>query len=167
MSLSLTADILAPFTRNIFIETGTYTGGGVITALYVGFKRVYSIENDLTLYSEVKTKFSTHSNVHLLYGDSTQKLSEVLMDIEEPSTIFLDAHSVTYNPLLYELSTIKSFKIKDHIILIDDIVQLGYYWKDITKEMVENAVLNINKKYTISYVDTVNAKNDLLVAQVK
>ena len=43
--------------KDIFIETGTYKGDGVQKALQNGYKQVYSIELDDTLYNLCNNHF--------------------------------------------------------------------------------------------------------------
>ncbi len=186
MSLSLNHNLLAEFTyNNIFVETGTYTGGGVQVALDCGFREIRSIEIDHQLYELIRDRFKNENSVKLFYGDSsTEDFWNMIKDIEEPATFLLDAHLSSGDPLahpievplLKELDIIKRHKIKTHTILIDDVRIFGYNpsadpriskeWGDITRDRVISSVLGINNKYTISYRNTNNAQNDLLVANV-
>ena len=95
-------------------------------------------------------------------GDSKKILPELLKNINEPITIFLDAHysggETAFGeeevPLLFELSILKERKYDD-IIIIDDCRLLGktgqcgnpgdtiyppmtYNWTDITEEKIKN-----------------------------
>lgn len=102
-------------------------------------------------------------------------LYDVIKNINSSITFWLDGHYSGYdtaqgdenNPILKELEQIKKHHIKNHTILIDDIRLCGGFWfDDITLEQIISKILEINKNYTISYVDGY-VKNDILVAQIQ
>ena len=126
-------------------------------------------------------KFQKNKNVKFYLGDSKKVLPILLETIQEPCTIFLDAHySGKYTvcgedetPLLYELEILKN-RPYDDIIIIDDCRLLGkagicgasanhpiyptmnFDWKDVTEEkifslMKPNYVLLKNNKK--KYID--------------
>jgi hypothetical protein len=106
-------------------------------------------------------------------GDSKKVLPELLSKIDEPVTIFLDAHysggSTAFGeeevPLLYELEILKKRKHND-IIIIDDCRLLGktgqcgcgpnhpvyptmtYDWTNITEDKIKSL---LKEEYTILY----------------
>lgn len=184
MSLSLTSDILKQYANNeIFLETGTFTGGGVAVALACGFKRVISIEIEPKYFFAVRERYAKDNRVELYLGDSQEKLEQIMVTINKPATIFLDSHLASGNnvgknevPLLGELEIIKAHPIKTHILLIDDRRGFGFdpkidpnlseEWKNVTEEKVVQAVLQINPAYKISFQDTSNGQKDLLVAEL-
>ena len=183
MSLSLTPEILKPFTyNNIFVETGSHTGGGIHVALYSGFRQVRSIEIDPNFYQACVNTYKDDSRVKLYLGDSAIMLYEMIEDIKEPITFFLDGHLAKGStlasqevPLLRELEHIKRHPVKTHTILIDDRRGFGWdksvdpnlseEWRNLTEGIIIEKLLEINPNYMIKTADTSNAPNDLLVAE--
>jgi precorrin-6B methylase 2 len=154
------------FPKECFIETGTYTGGGVQVAVLAGFRSIYSVELDETFWRASSRSFASNKNVKILLGSSPEFLSELLPKIDKVSVIFLDAHNKDYNPIFDELKAIKDHSLVDHIILVDDLRQYdGTYWDTKVDDIID-AVLDVNKDYKISYMDSVNAKRDILVARI-
>ena len=92
------------------------------------FNQIYSIELDENLYLRAKKKFDNTTNIQILQGDSCMVLPDLLNKIEKKCLFWLDAHysgGITARgnldtPIMLELKSIFSHKIKDHIILIDD-----------------------------------------------
>ena len=115
------------FSITILIETGTYLGE-MISAVKDVFDEIYSIELDIDLFTNAKKKFANIKNVHISQGDSSEALPELLTLIEQPCLFWLDGHysgvitakGDLNTPILNELKSIFSHKIKDHVILIDD-----------------------------------------------
>ena len=107
---------LSLFNNNkIFIETGTYNGDGVELALNNGYEEIISIEFDKKRYEYCKSKFKEYKNVKIIYGDSGLVLSDILKNINQSITFFLDAHycgdgaeiADKWCPLEKELESIK------------------------------------------------------------
>ena len=115
------------FDIKIFIETGTYKGGTVMSVKNI-FNEIYSIELDQSLYKNASNKFSKYQHIHIIQGDSSKVLPSILSKIDEPSLFWLDGHysaDITAKgdlntPILKELELILNHHIKNHIILIDD-----------------------------------------------
>lgn len=135
------------FNFDCFIETGTYRATTAIWASTL-FKKVYTIEAYKPLYDEVISVRKNYPNVSFIFGNSKEKLEEVLFEVKEPVIIWLDAHysgEGTFGenekcPLIKEIELINNFDY-DSIILIDDArVFLSPYsmrfgleeWPDIT-----------------------------------
>ncbi len=158
---------------NYYIETGTYMGDRIKSILN-NYNNIYSIELSDKWYNYNKKQFINNENVKILLGDSKKILSELLNTINEPITIYLDAHysggTTAFGeeevPLLYELEILKNREYDD-IIIIDDCRLLGktgicgcgdiiypimtYDWQNITEEkikmkMKENYILLKNDK---------------------
>ncbi len=186
MSLSLTEDGLAFYAYNkYFVETGTYKGGGIQVALDVGFEHIISIEIDPELYKIALKIYEEKPNVKLILGDSALVLWNVIKDIHEPITFWLDSHIVEENmdfegyidqvPLMLELDIIKRHPIKTHTILVDDRRMMaarkltgGWMspkWKEIKESAVVNKLLEINPDYIIEYQDSKNDEQDIIVAR--
>lgn len=119
---------LKDYLNPIFIETGTYIGDGIQSALDAGFETIHSIEFDRTRYLECEAKFKKYNNVHIHHGDSGIVLLDILKTITEPVTFWLDAHycgdgaeiSTIWTPIMAELDAICKNKNENNIILIDD-----------------------------------------------
>jgi hypothetical protein len=182
LSISLNGALVASTTLNVFenhlnpvlIETGTYFGDGIAMALQVGFKEVHSIELSPYFFKLSSDRFKGNPAVHLYQGDSSVKLKEVLKNIDQRATFWLDGHfsegitakGATRSPILQELAAIAEHPIKNHTILIDDIRQLGTIHFDYVEliDLVE-ALMKINPDYRLSFEDGF-VPNDILVAEI-
>jgi len=164
--------ILRKYLNPIFVETGTYLGEGVMTALEAGFQKVYTIELSKSLCEDAIKKFSGNDRVRLVHGDSSNCLWDVISGIREPITFWLDAHCSLGNtargkkmcPLIEELEIIAVHPIKNHTILVDDRRLLGSQYMEPTEEDVIRALMKINPSYQISYEDGV-ISDDVIVAR--
>ena len=159
-----------------YIETGSYLGYGIKCVLN-NYNYIHSIELSQKWYDYNIEQFKNNLNVKMHLGDSKKILPNLLNTINEPITIFLDAHysgNLTSlgdeeTPLLYELNILKNRKYDD-IIIIDDCRMLGntgfcgceidhpiypimfYNWTDITNDkiinlMKENYILLKNENH--------------------
>jgi len=159
-----------------FIETGSYLGNGIQNAIDAGFKYIYSIELSDKYYNICKEKFSNNPNVTIIKGDSCEVLYDVIKNINEPITFWLDGHyscedtalGKHWAPLIQELEQIKNHPIKNHTILIDDMrcwlepnPVHGFYTPDIINKLNE-----INSDYEYIYENGHNV-NDILVSKIK
>lgn len=116
---------------NHYIETGTYLGAGIKNTMN-NYKTVHSIELADKWYQFNIEQFKNNNNVKMYLGDSKKILPDLLSNINEPVTIFLDAHysggttafGDEETPLLFELEILKNRKYND-IIIIDDCRLLG------------------------------------------
>jgi len=174
VSITLTEELLLLYGTDYFVETGTFKGGAVKMAIEAGFSDIRSIDVDEAMYLAAVERFNNDSRVTLYHGDSLKLLSEMIADITEPITFWLDAHDGNAGsgsvqaPLLEELRIIGEHCVKDHVILIDDVQLMGKsFWHDVTKEKVEEAIKKINPLYQIYYEDSRAYKRDILVAVVK
>ncbi|MEX0940420.1 MAG: hypothetical protein WDZ41_03600 [Candidatus Babeliales bacterium] len=149
------------FPNKYFVETGTFSGDGIRFALRAGFREIHSIEINEKFFSEAKKKFKQNSNVHIWHGDSGKILLNVIRNIQEPITFWLDGHNgwpdpqqKKNTPLLEELEQIKQHHIKTHTILIDDMHCCNMLLFDfITKEQIIEKIKEINPLYIITYID--------------
>lgn len=108
-----------------FIETGTFKGN---TAKWASkYFQVYTIEKGKIIYEKAVAKYKD-SKINFIFGDSREKLRN-LLDTLEGSTIFwLDAHwsggsTYGYNdecPLIEEIKIIREHHKDDFFMLIDD-----------------------------------------------
>jgi len=110
-----------------FIETGTYMGQMVYAVRKI-FDKIYSIELDGKLFLDCCKKFNRFNHIHILQGDSGDLLPIIISDISEPCLFWLDAHysggltakSELETPIMQEINSILSHRIRNHCILIDD-----------------------------------------------
>jgi len=115
------------FSSRILIETGTYLGD-MVDATKDVFSQIYSIELDENLYKRAKSRFSNASNIHIIWGDSSEVLPRILTSTRHSCLFWLDAHysgGITakgeFNtPIVKELKHIFAHPIKNNVILIDD-----------------------------------------------
>ena len=162
-------DTLAKYPNRVFIETGTYMGLTVEKALNVGFERVYSIEIDDKLAADATEKFAGDDRVTICHGDTLTWLPKILADVDEPVTLWLDAHAsgpllggdVPY-PIINELLILAQHPIKDHTILIDDLRLVETEWR-MQKQMIIGAIRQISDRYMIGFEAGI-IPNDVLVA---
>jgi len=144
---------------NILVETGTYLGE-MIYSQKNNFKSIYSIEIQPDLYRAAKRRFKRWKNIHILFGDSGERLPEIVRDLSEKALFWLDGHysggitgkSSTDCPIYKELSAIFENN-KNHIILIDDancfIGENDYP----TIQELENFIKLENDKYSFNIED--------------
>jgi len=142
--------------NKVFVETGTYHGDGVRMALDAGFDEVYSVEYSNNFFVECEKRFEGNHNVYLYCGDSGSLLYDMIKDINEPITFWLDAHihdgvkAKKNTPLMEELECIKRHHIHDHTILIDDTFLCGSERFDyITLRQLVRKLREINPRYKI------------------
>lgn len=163
------------FLQNYFVETGTYSGYGIQLALNAGFANIRSIEFDVQHCISAQRRFAHYPNVKIYQGDSSVNLWELIQDIDEPVTFWLDAHVCPARsdggkncPLIAELEQIKQHPIKTHIILIDDMHCCNTVLFDfMNQKTFIDKLLEINPNYEIRYIDGGNAgeyKNNIMVA---
>lgn len=168
-----TCEVFKKYRKEVFIETGSYRGDGIRNALEAGFSEIHSIEIAPKYYNFCKERFKNNPKVHLYFENSIDVLPKILSTLTKPATFWLDGHyswgdtgrGDTNTPLLKELEIIAQHSIKTHVILIDDIRQLGTIEFDfINLEDITKLLMSINSNYKISYEDGY-IKNDVLVAQ--
>jgi len=165
--MPLNREILQPYKKKIFVETGTRFGEGVQLALDVGFEKIYSIEINDDYFKRSSERFRNNEKVNLIKGDSREEFSKILRQIQEPATIWLDAHTPSNAPIMEELKALQQHPIKNHIILIDDVRDIeNIYFLDINNLTKE--IKKINPKYDITVINNTHYPNNkLLVAHEK
>lgn len=165
--MSADSKLFRKYLNRIFVETGSCLGKSIILARGVGFEKIYSVELSEQLYKFCYDLFKDNIYVTLFLGDSALALNEILKDINEPVTFWLDAHysgGVTQkgenlSSLLDELKTISKHRIKTHTILIDDVNYFNEF--GFTTDQVKNEIKNINEKYIFT-----EESNNVLVAKI-
>lgn len=175
--MTLPTSVLLKYLKPIFIETGTYDGRTVQQALNAGCEKIFSIESDPGLAEICQLRFIKKENVLILQGESCIHIGPILGIIDSAPLFWLDAHvqenfqhGNDYVPLMEELEIISKFEIsKNSTIMIDDMRLLGKApgWEDITNIMIINALMKINKDFTIVYEDSKAAPLDIMIAYVR
>lgn len=189
------SDSLKKYLNPVFFETGTFLGGGTKAALESGFPKVITIEIQEHLYNqcingdptgngEDLVKEIKDGKVSLHLGDSKNIMWNLISNVNDRMTFWLDAHidggnyvqGLTPNvqpcSIYEEIEIISKHPIKTHTILIDDLRIMagshssGYGWGyGIDIDEIKKKILNINPKYVFSYEDGYQSK-DILVAMV-
>ena len=164
---------------NTFIETGSMEGWTMLVAVEYGFETMHGIELIPEYYNYSLNLLKDYPNVHFWLGESPDILPSLVGSLEEPATIWLDAHASGPNilggkyggcPLVQELKAIESSPCKEHLLLIDDVRLLGSNeWDFVSKDQVLEAIYKINPSYKITYIDGEDDGSfpeDILVAYV-
>ncbi len=158
----------------VFVETGCFIGDGMQLALDAGFKMIYSIELDPKNLAICQGRFDGNPHVQLIYGDSCVRLEELIMQIDEPITYWLDAHSNKYlpdwigrykSPLLKEIEAIGRRGNKRDIILIDDLRSWDMEYYGFTTNTLINRISELDENYKFIFEDGTVPK-DILVALI-
>ena len=149
----------------VMVETGTCLGE-MARKCSRHFVHIWTIELSETLAAEATKRLWSHPNVHVLCGESSELLPQLLADIREPVIFWLDAHysgGVTAKgasecPLERELQIISEHARQDHILLIDDVRLMGSGDYP-SLERVCELVRQINPRYRIQ------ARDDILTCE--
>lgn len=159
--------------ERVFVEGGTYLGGGVQDALDAGFEKIISYEVSRGLFEKSKSRFLEDPRVNILFKP-TQTMFDELQNVDERMFFWLDAHysyldtgfHETRCPILHELDAIGKHHIKTHTILVDDVRLFGTReFAGVTLNEVKKAILEINPAYQFTFADGY-VQNDILVAMV-
>lgn len=164
------------YPNTYFVETGSFNGDGIQMALNAGFQEIFSLEINEHFVNNCRNRFSRLKQVHVLNKDSGKQLFDVIENIKEPITFWLDGHNGSPDlnggkntPLLEELDQIKLHALKTHTILIDDMHCCDTILFDyLTLDDIINKVLEVNPDYKITFVPGGDAGEypvNVLVAQ--
>lgn len=142
--------------NKIFFETGTHKGDSVQTALDLNFDKILSVELIHGLFNQCCYRFIDEPKVELFYGNSNDKMSEMLDLVDSQTLFWLDGHvdGINADCLWDELEHIKNHNIKTHTIIVDDI---PLYFED--GEKVKSKLLEINPNYQFIIEDALNEGN--------
>lgn len=166
---------LSRYPNKYFVESGTYVGNGVHSAIKAGFTKCYSIEiqpHNFCISSQRFSKEIADGSVVLIHGNSENTLKLILNQLIQPATFWLDAHcSYIYGdklakncPIIDEINMIATHPIKNHTVLIDDVNQFNSPLHDmIDINDVINHLRSINPGYQFRYLDSL-IPNNILVA---
>jgi len=126
--------------REILIETGTFRGQGIASALESGYDHVISFEVVPELYEGCKEAFHGMKNVTLLLQSSaSMAFVNIVKGLDRPAVFWLDAHfnGAGPSPLVTELVFIAASH-HPHIALIDDTRLLKKY--GVTEELLSEVL---------------------------
>lgn len=164
MSLPPNRNLFKEYQNRYGVETGTWRSDGVAAFLDAGFAHIRTIDIDPEARTFCANRFwltkNTHLDIRCYTGDSAEMLWDMIKDINEPITFFLDGHFQMIEgenpgdnpfPLLKELEQIGRHPIRTHVIIIDDWHifypdRVGY-----SKQDVKDAVLKINPAYKFTF----------------
>lgn len=175
MSMHPTRNLFKEFPNSVYVETGAYTGDSIQLALDAGFDTIISLDIDKISVEHCNRRFVEKNGVWIIQGDSAYELWPLIEKFEVSITFWLDSHSQLLEdepeslnpfPLLNELKQIGRHHIKNHTIIIDDILILTHPdVTDWTKQDIEAAIMAINPAYKIEYFAN-PVRNNILVAHV-
>jgi len=171
-------EIFKKYMNPAFIETGSYLGDGIQSAIDAGFNKVYSIELSPLHFHNCVERFKYNLKVHLVLGESHKELEALLKNINTPVTFWLDGHysgphtakGEVESPLLQELEIISRHHIKNHTILIDDLRCWSIENHGFNTAILKDKCLDINSNYKFTlengYDKGQTFIDDILVAYV-
>lgn len=150
-------DLTGTTRTKTYVETGTYKGDGVQQVLRE-YEQIHSMELSEHWYYHTVLRYFMEPHVHLWCGDSALYLPSILQELQEPITIYLDAHysgpdtaNCDYGgtALLQELGLLRQ-RAFDDIIIIDHVSLFGkkgfykspdtsfaYDWTHVTEERIQ------------------------------
>ncbi len=137
-----------------FVETGTYMGDTSL-ALSSYFENIFTVELNKKLYERSLKRLKKCDNVFCYNLSSEIFLKKIISKIKNQSIFFLDAHysgpgtskgSSTFS-CLKELKEINKSKIKNHIIIIDDISDFSSFENNEKLSKIISALEKISKNY--------------------
>jgi hypothetical protein len=155
---------------SVFLETGTFHGGGITKALNQGFKKIISIEIFEPLYIENLERFKkeiSEDRVKLVLGDSGHVIGKAVEEIEDPITFWFDAHDQRMSdagvgdvkcPIIKELTNIMQFRSLSRrrldTLMIDDmrLITNKNVWQVNTGEMYQE-IWNYNPDFSLTRVE--------------
>jgi len=162
-------------TGKIFIETGTYLGQTVELVKALPWNEIHSIELNEEMANAAKEMFKDDDRVKIWQGDSSDILQQIVRNLDEPATFWLDAHASGPihggrsggSPVLDELNIILGGKRKDHTIFIDDKRLFGSgEWSFVKLEDAMKILEKINPGYVLHLLDG-EIKDDIICATLK
>jgi len=130
---------------NYFVETGTYMGETILRFMD-DFEKLYTIELSNHFYEDFNKKNYNRDKLKSILGDSSEKIKEVIDELNGKTIFFLDGHysscgtaqGVKDVPLCEELKSIYNYFNYESIIIIDDLrlfgTKMNEDWSEITKE---------------------------------
>jgi len=137
-----------------FVETGTLLGETPL-ALRSYFKHIWTIELSRNLFGKAEALLKRWPNITCILGDSKEELRAIILEIDNPTIFWLDAHysgggtahGELKAPIIEELEAIKTSTIKTHIIVIDDVSEFSSAEEIAPLSEVLATIESINPKY--------------------
>ncbi len=139
MSLPPNKNLLKEFPNPVYLETGIWRGDSMQQAIDAGFETIIGLDNDKSCIDFCFDRFTLAQHVkhhiQLEKADSANDLWRIIKQINKPITFFLDAHWQLFEgtdkganpfPLIQELEQIAKHQIKNHTIIIDDLLYLTH-----------------------------------------
>lgn len=160
--MSISTKVLAKYIREGrgFLETGSRWGTTLYRAVEAGALLAAGCETDglyCGIANTMLAELCPKGNAYV-----THRASEVMLrDEHVVDTVFLDAHTQDYSPIIVELNLISRWRAKPTYILIDD-MRLMKNW-GVEKESVMSALENMG--YALSREDGV-IPMDILVGML-
>ncbi len=180
MSLPPNKNLLKEFPNPVYLETGIYRCDSIHQAMEAGFETIIGLDNDQSAIDFCFDRFTLRQQVEhemqFLKADSAVDLWKIIEPINHRITFFLDAHFQLIEgtekgdnpfPLMKELEQIAKHPIKNHTIIIDDLLYLTH--PDITgwtRREIANAILEINRNYKMNLIAN-PVINNMLVAWIE
>lgn len=150
----------------VFIETGTYKGSTILNMVPL-FDELHTIEFGKEIYEDLINRYG-ESKINFHNGDSAEKLSEILKNIDKKVLFFLDAHysggdtagSWENVPLLKELEAIIEWG-KPCVVIIDDVRIFNTACLNVSIDSVKSIVNSKMKE--LYYLPSCLDKHDRMV----
>jgi hypothetical protein len=166
MNYNIYIDLFTKYKKNTFIETGSHRGESINRALRIGYKKIMSVEPFDEDYNFCVERFKNNPEVELFHGYSEDLFAKMMQKVDEPATIFLDAHKNAWfdggtHPLSREIEVLKAHPIKTHTIIVDD-----YEHGAQGMTCVSNVIIEIDKINNEYRFEAIRRINGILVAYV-
>lgn len=146
------------FKCNTLIETGTYYGH-TVDILKDSFQLILTVEVYEPLFLRCKQRFKNFNHIKIFLGDSSSKLDEMISYSVGRCIFWLDGYFSGEGtgkgvnnlecPLIKELTVLKNNKMDNHLILIDDVREMGKQKDYPTLEEVKKLLKDINPNFSI------------------
>jgi len=146
----------------LFVETGTYYGE-TVEAVRDYFDEIWSVEISNNLYSLAAQKFNHHPHIHIIEGDSSIILPDILKKINDPCLFWLDGHfsggdtsrGKEDSPVKEELKYILDHDQLNHVLLLDDVSDFSGHNGYPTIEEVNSLVQSSRTGWNMHVVDNI------------
>ncbi len=139
MSLPPNRNLLKEYLNPCYIECGLYRGDSIHQAMEAGFETIIGLDNDQSAIDFCFDRFTLRQQVEhemqFIKADSAVDLWKIIEPINQRITFFLDAHWMLFEgtdkganpfPLIQELEQIAKHQIKNHTIIIDDLLYMTH-----------------------------------------
>lgn len=148
-----------------FVETGTFLGD-MIEAMRYEFEELYSCELVPFIHDLAKKRFQNVKNIHLILGDSTFALPNIMEKIDAPAIFWLDGHYSGGDtgwsdvnggcPIYDEIKTVFNSPYK-HSIIIDD--ARCFNGDEVGYPPLDEFIQTVKNNYPIDFIEV---RDDLI-----